>query len=901
MKAIADSQEKNADLQVRSFNRLQKDLASISDDVAVIHGRLSELDLDKKILSNLSFPEIKVRQDKISPAHQKTFNWVFEEDKRDPSKPSVLLLPFLRDSSWDASADWRKRVYWIGGKAGSGKSVLMKFLCDHEKTMAALNEWSAGYDLITANFFFWNTASGLNDGYELQKSQEGLLRTLLFQILRSCPDLVSEAFSERRKQTSTTKWSLNELLNALKRVRGKLDKKTRFCFFIDGLDEYYGDTSHLLQLVEELAGSENVKLCVSSRPWPQFMRAFNQDQDRRLHVHLLTREDIAKYTKDHLESNATFQTRKEQEPAYQMLVTEIVSRADGVFFWVFLVVRSLLHGLTNKDTPEHLIQRLRQLPTELDPFFDHMMKTVDPIYAQKMAQTFLIAMESKHPLPVIVYYSMDDSESQPLLSAWNGTNKGIEEIPGSKLLLELSVSAVESEMSTRIAARTKGLLEINEGPLQSKFPVKRVDFIHRTVAEFLRQPDKLKELRCKSASDNFQPLTMIAQGNIHTLQKFSYHDLGGISGLTQVVEDSLYYVRESGIREQQSTIDLIDWLESVLASKYPPLLTDAHDGTTIGGDLLLTTTLEARFALKQRREPCTSAVNQRESESSLFERCVEYGITDFVQQKLDERPGILQFDWSKPLLTHALCPSPSMRYPPPDLTSMIKLLLERGANPRNDGGRAWRQFAVNVLLDRHSSPYSGPSISPQKAQDSDLIQLLLDHNADPNLLVDDNQSRTHQTLFGIMVGITYSPTDLHLWQKRLGWIESSLRHGADPNLPAAAGLKGSIWTNRLRVLYEGKNYKTDTPLYRKFHAQEVKLFIENSADLYAKLPIVLPSDKVVVKRVTRAKYEPTVEWTIYNIFPLDLASNLCKTIEERRLQSPVHRFLLAVFGTMSGR
>lgn len=64
------------------------------------------------------------------------------------------------------------------------------------------------------------------------------------------------------------------------------------------------------------------------------------------------------------------------------LQIEIVSRAQGVFLWVFLVVRSLVQGLTNADRITDLERRLRSLPTDLETYFRHMLDTIEDVYKQ---------------------------------------------------------------------------------------------------------------------------------------------------------------------------------------------------------------------------------------------------------------------------------------------------------------------------------------------------------------------------------------------------------------------------------------------------------------------------------------------------------------------------------------
>ena len=93
----------------------------------------------------------------------------------------------------------------------------MKYLCDHERAQKAL-ELRAGQDeLVTASFFFWNA------GTVMQKSQEGLLQSLLYQILRKCPLLAPIVCPFRWQaadlhRDNSEPWTRSELSEALDRL-----------------------------------------------------------------------------------------------------------------------------------------------------------------------------------------------------------------------------------------------------------------------------------------------------------------------------------------------------------------------------------------------------------------------------------------------------------------------------------------------------------------------------------------------------------------------------------------------------------------------------------------------------------------------------------------------------------
>ena len=143
----------------------------------------------------------------------------------------------------------------------------------------------------------------------------------------------------------------------------------RFCFFIDGLDEYDGDPSDLIKILRDFSSADDIKVCFSSRPWNVFEHAYGDNHGQKLHVHDHTRNDIEMFVRGTLREEKQFRELEESDSCHRDLVREIVDRAHGVFLWVFLVIRSLRRGLTNSDTISELQTRLRILPTDLEEYF----------------------------------------------------------------------------------------------------------------------------------------------------------------------------------------------------------------------------------------------------------------------------------------------------------------------------------------------------------------------------------------------------------------------------------------------------------------------------------------------------------------------------------------------------
>jgi energy-coupling factor transporter ATP-binding protein EcfA2 len=352
---------------------------------------------EQSILKSLCFEDIAVRLSKIVEAHAKTFAWIFETSR----------LPFADPRSQIKFVEWLHSsggVYWIAGKPGSGKSTLMKYLSGNEQTSENLKLWAKGSTLVTASFYFWNA------GTAMQKSQQGLLQSILFEVLNQCPDMIPSICptlweTSDRAYITNFAWSLKSLSSCVELLKDQAPIGTKYCFFIDGLDEFEGDHLDLIDILKDLALSPNIKLCLSSRPWNCFEDAFGKDINRKLYLQDLTREDIFLYAESRLKIDAIL---GQDEMHYQDLISEIANRAQGVFLWVFLVVQSLREGLDNGDSISILEIRLRRLPTDLELFFKHIIRSVDMVYQKQMALAFQTTLRVNEPLPLVVYSFLEE-------------------------------------------------------------------------------------------------------------------------------------------------------------------------------------------------------------------------------------------------------------------------------------------------------------------------------------------------------------------------------------------------------------------------------------------------------------------------------------------------------------
>ena len=230
LSVVRDLKHQNEVLEANTTTKLEsieslirktniKDLgASNAASVVIYHlndllAEIQHVKIHQDFLSSLRFREIRQRHSAIQVRHRDTFNWVFTGGR-------TGFKEWLKEGSG---------FFWVKGKAGSGKSTLMKFIATHDQTGELLRAWGGHRRVITASHFFWNA------GLSMQKSLTGLFQTILYQVLKECPELIDLIDNP---QQDCDPWDDKALFQAFEKLSSQESLPLRFCFFIDGLDEY---------------------------------------------------------------------------------------------------------------------------------------------------------------------------------------------------------------------------------------------------------------------------------------------------------------------------------------------------------------------------------------------------------------------------------------------------------------------------------------------------------------------------------------------------------------------------------------------------------------------------------------------------------------------------------------
>ncbi|KAK6088557.1 Pro-kumamolisin [Seiridium cupressi] len=489
------------------------------------------LGFTRGILQRLHYGQLVSREAEICPAYRKTYEWIFDGAGM-TERGAADYTTWLKSNNG-------ANIYWITGKAGSGKSTLMKFIFQNPRTKQILQngDWGKSHNITIVPFCFWNPGS------QMQKSREGLLRTLLYGTLQVHKSMITRVFAKRWAAYTSQNighwdWTWAELKDAFETMISEASE--RLVFFVNGLDELDGaekssttkETQDVLQLLIRAGQLAHVKICVSSRPWLIFEDAFESEPS--LTMDRLNHDDILLYVTGKFEGNTHFAKLQEKQPAFaSQLMRDIVQKSAAVFFWVYLVVHSLLRGLSNSDRISDLQRRLNELPSELEALFEKILSNLEPFYYTHACQLFQI-FEGYNEVISERLYIFEEHRYLPMSSlamSFADDNDPTAAFTAEVKALSLKDSnARGEEIRRRLNSRCQGLLEATENrSTEDMVPTKVRDlphsiqprsivrYLHRTTGDFIREPRTWRKIVI-ATGPSFDPFILITNSALYQLK-----------------------------------------------------------------------------------------------------------------------------------------------------------------------------------------------------------------------------------------------------------------------------------------------------------------------------------------------------------------------------------------------
>ncbi|KAI1075343.1 hypothetical protein F5B20DRAFT_585310 [Whalleya microplaca] len=443
---------------------------------------------NQEILNALYYDTMTERESRIDPAYGQTCEWIF-------SPKASPFTQFLRNND---------PILWISGNAGSGKSTLLKHVWHSERMREELEQgWAKDGELLMACFFMFE------GGNRIQKSYEGFLRSVMYQILSVRRDLIRIAFpsffdcSWPPPVLFTSITNLNQGFYAL---FAHMSETLRLFIFIDGIDEYrimerkdhyepaalditydkdtgdeawgrskWATDSHaeISKLISSMANKDTAKFVVTSRELPTFERAFTEFPRIRLQDH--NERSIAQYVAGRLEDEAP------GLPDTKNLCMEVAQKSKGDILWARLAIDMVVDGSLRT-----LRATLDSLPTQLggsEGLYMRMLENLRPEYQREASRIFHLILRTQQPPSLITLAFAEEGYLDPSSNVLRASYDNMH--PYDMTAIQL----VSDNMQRRLRTSCAGLLVAEAGPKSNSDSGQRVVFVHQTTKEWVGRKD----------------------------------------------------------------------------------------------------------------------------------------------------------------------------------------------------------------------------------------------------------------------------------------------------------------------------------------------------------------------------------------------------------------------------
>ncbi|RNJ58883.1 hypothetical protein D7B24_003972 [Verticillium nonalfalfae] len=660
-------------------------------------------DMLTELKNRLWYGSIPRRHDAIATAHEKTFEWIFTGQKKTHQSNTTLM-------EWMAGGSG---PYWVSGRAGTGKSSLMRFLNDDERTREAFQTWAGDRPLGLASFYFWNSEAA-GDGR--LKSLIGLYRAILFTLIEQHPSLADVFFPDHL--VKGRRWDADfptfiDMAQGFERFSTASELPVAVGLIIDGLDEYEAPHSKQVEaaaMLRRASESPSIKVIVSSRPEAAFETAFRDSIKLRLHE--LTEEDRRTYVHDKLTAVPRLHniTTKEQQ---RELIDLVVERSEGIFLWVNLTVATLVEEIELAMDISRLLRVTSDIPggnKELGAIFDHMLRNRIPDKHRNLGLQLIQTLKYGYTLPSkLIPWVEGDRIRHPitaiLCSFFEDDLQTTLQIPVKPLTVAQAASRTEMAINM-VRQSCAGLLEFRdfEGDSlpgdQPSVKAMELHYLHKDVSIYLETADTAKVFEDSLQSTHGDIQTNLLKCIVSFIRTISAEDPAIVSwaeswmlnsAFWQLVEYSMRLARDTEERNPDQTESLLDAMDQAVNQHWQP------DGFLVPLSVMDSAYWTNHFPVD--RHYTGMRVNETDVQVLTFlSFTVQQDLFFYLQSKLRRLgPTVLQVP-GRPLLHIACGTDPTwwlLRGRRP--ARVVKFLLDHGADPHEvfDGQTAW-QVALDV-------------------------------------------------------------------------------------------------------------------------------------------------------------------------------------------------------------
>ncbi|KAH7215411.1 prion-inhibition and propagation-domain-containing protein [Fusarium oxysporum] len=348
-------------------------------------------------------------------------------------------------SRWLAGGSTNRKLLWVNGLAGFGKTILSAHLVDHLSTLSA----------PVAHFFFSSDHASREDPFLA-------LRSWISQIVSQNDD----AF-EHARQCWISDVDLLATRVTIITLFKQLLRDIPGCILIaDGLDECTSIAKFLRDVVESVAGTETRVLLVS-RDEPAIRDALTDGTRETFDEYRITLEDVRPDINAYSHAIVNRKLHNKSDDVRSTLSEAMSDRCQGQFLWLKMQEECLRGGMNKKQ----LQRAIENTPTGLDRLYDHNWTKITKLGEEERDRAFALlrwAAFALRPLTVC-----EITEAALILTS-------------GELSLDDFPDAVDDEyIKSEIIGLCGPLLEVRKGSTGSSPGRRTVHLPHFSVRQYL--------------------------------------------------------------------------------------------------------------------------------------------------------------------------------------------------------------------------------------------------------------------------------------------------------------------------------------------------------------------------------------------------------------------------------
>jgi hypothetical protein len=362
------------------------------------------------------------------------------------------------------------------------------------------------------------------------------------------------------------------------------------------------------------------------------------------------------------------------------------------------------------------------LPSKLEALYDHMFfKQLDKFYLEDASRIIQIVRAARQQLR--------DSAQRPFTIF--DLSFALED---PKVAVDAEIKPIGSSerdrrcqlMNDRLKVSCAGLLEVQgaedrwiDDETTTGFKAEgRVQYLHRTVRDYLEPPKIWESLASRTSSSEFHPYRSLFTSLILELK--SQRPGMTIIDLSLRVHAAMAYAFKADTDTSQPYADLVDSLDRVMS--YWSAQVPVNSSQNSENPAHWTGLIRSPGMFKNLEKPW---------HDTFLAFSVQYSLQAYVKEKFRRDPSILSAKPGRPFLHYAIHPasidSQSQNYPV--TCKMVSFLLDQGCDPNEvfGGNSTWSLALISI------SKQGSQTNSQLSSKWLDIVKVLLDKGVDTTL------------------------------------------------------------------------------------------------------------------------------------------------------------------------